>query len=48
MLITWNRTVGEWGTVFGDTGVPTAALDHLLRGSHIITLRGDSYREPTN
>src|SRR5499425_1289037 len=40
MLITSNRSVGEWGTVFGDPVVATALLDH----SQVITIRGDSYR----
>ena len=44
MLITSNRSVGEWGTVFGDAVVATAILDRLLHHSHVITIRGDSYR----
>jgi DNA replication protein DnaC len=44
VLITSNRSVGEWGTVFGDPVVATAILDRLLHHSHIITIRGDSYR----
>lgn len=44
ILITSNRSVGEWGTVFGDPVVATAILDRLLHHSHVITIRGDSYR----
>jgi DNA replication protein DnaC len=44
MLITSNRAVGEWGTVFGDAVVATAILDRLLHHSHVLTIRGDSYR----
>ena len=44
MLITSNRSVGEWGTVFGDPVVATAILVWLLHHSHVITIRGDSYR----
>jgi len=44
MLITSNRSVGEWGSVFGDAVVATAILDRLLHHSHVITIRGDSYR----
>jgi len=44
MLITSNRSVGEWGTVFGDPVVATAILDRLLHHSHVLTIRGDSYR----
>ena len=44
MLITSNRTISEWGTVFGDAVVATAILDQLLHHSHVVTIRGDSYR----
>ena len=44
MLVTSNRSVGEWGTVFGDPVVATAILDRLLHHSHVLTIRGDSYR----
>jgi len=37
MLITSNRAVSEWGTVFGDAVVATAILDRLLHHSHVIT-----------
>jgi DNA replication protein DnaC len=44
MLLTSNRPVGEWGAVFGDAVVATAILDRLLHHSHVLTIRGDSYR----
>jgi DNA replication protein DnaC len=44
ILITSNRSVGEWGTIFDDAVLATAILDRLLHHSHIITIRGDSYR----
>jgi DNA replication protein DnaC len=44
LLITSNRSVGEWGEVFGDAVVATAILDRLLHHSHVVTIRGDSYR----
>jgi DNA replication protein DnaC len=44
LLLTSNRSVGEWGTVFGDPVVATAILDRLLHHSQVITIRGDSYR----
>ncbi len=44
VLITSNRSVVEWGSVFGDPVVATAVLDRLLHHSHVITIRGDSYR----
>ena len=36
--------VGEWGRVFGDDVVATAILDRLPHHSHVITIRGESYR----
>lgn len=44
LLITSNRSVGEWGTVFADPVVATAILDRLLHHSQVVTIRGDSYR----
>jgi len=44
MLITSNRSVGDWGQVFGDPVVATAILDRLLHHSHVLTIRGDSFR----
>ena len=48
LLVTSNRSVGEWGTVFGDPVVATAILDRLLHHSHVVTIRGDSYRCDAN
>lgn len=44
ILLTSNRAVSEWGTVFGDPVVATAILDRLLHHSHVLTIRGESYR----
>ena len=44
MMITSNRAVSEWGEVFGDNVVATAILDRLLHHSHVVTIRGESYR----
>jgi DNA replication protein DnaC len=44
ILLTSNRSVGEWGDVFGDAVVATAILDRLLHHSHVVTIRGESYR----
>jgi DNA replication protein DnaC len=44
VLVTSNRSVGEWGEVFADAVAATAILDRLLHHSHIITIRGESYR----
>lgn len=39
ILITSHRSVGEWGSVFGDPVVATAILDRLLHHSTVITIR---------
>lgn len=44
ILITGNRTVSEWDVVFGDSVLATAILDRLLHHSHVVTIRGESYR----
>ena len=44
MLVTSNRSVGEWGTVLNDAVVATAILDRLLHHSHVLTIRGDIIR----
>lgn len=44
VLITSNRSVAEWGEVFGDNVIATAILDRLLHHSHVITIKGESYR----
>ena len=44
MLISSNRSVEEWDEVFGDQVVAAAILDRLLHHSHVVTIRGDSYR----
>ena len=44
ILITSNRSVGEWGEVFGDAVVATAILDRLLHHSHVLTITGESFR----
>ena len=44
VLISSNRPVEEWDEVFGDQVVAAAILDRLLHHSHVLTIRGDSYR----
>jgi hypothetical protein len=40
--VLWDGSV--CGAVFGDPVVATAILDRLLHHSHVVTIRGDSYR----
>lgn len=44
ILITGNRPVGEWDVVFGDSVLAKAILDRLLHHSHVIAIKGESYR----
>ncbi len=44
VLISSNRPVDEWDEVFGDQVVAAAILDRLMHHSHVVTIRGDSYR----
>src|ERR1043166_146405 len=44
MLITSNRSVAEWGTVFADPVAPRAVLARLSPHSPVPTTRGDSFR----
>lgn len=44
ILLTSNRSVSEWGDIFGDHVVATAILDRLLHHSTVVTIRGESYR----
>jgi DNA replication protein DnaC len=44
VLISSNRPVEVLDEVFGDQVVAAAILDRLLHHSHLVTIRGDSYR----
>jgi DNA replication protein DnaC len=44
ILLTSNKSYGEWGEIFHDNALATAVLDRLLHHSHTINIKGDSYR----
>jgi len=44
VMITGNRPIGEWNVVFGDSVMATAILDRLLHHSHVVAIKGESYR----
>jgi len=44
LMLTSNQPVGAWGEMLGDEVVATAILDRLLHHSHIVTIKGESYR----
>jgi DNA replication protein DnaC len=44
IILTSNKGFGEWGEVLGDAVIATAILDRLLHPSHVLNIRGESYR----
>ena len=44
IILTSNKGFGEWGELLGDTVIASAVLDRLLHHSHVINIRGESYR----
>jgi len=44
IVLTSNKGFAEWGEVLGDTVLATAILDRLLHHSHVLNIRGESYR----
>lgn len=44
IILTSNKSYGEWGSIFPDIALATATLDRLLHHSTTITIRGESYR----
>lgn len=44
MILTSNKSYGEWGTIFQDNVIASAILDRLLHHSHTINIKGESYR----
>lgn len=45
-VFTSNRAVDEWYPLFGDALLASAAMDRLLHHSEVLTLEGESYRNP--
>ncbi len=44
IILTSNQSFGQWGEIFGDPVIATAILDRLLHHSHVINIKGESYR----
>ena len=45
VLLTSNLPFGQWGHIFADdTALTSAMLDRILHHSHILNIRGESYR----
>ena len=44
LILTSNKSVTEWPELFGDHAIATAILDRLLHHSHVLSIKGNSYR----
>lgn len=44
VILTSNKSYGDWGSIFGDPIIATAILDRLLHHSTTVNIRGESYR----
>jgi DNA replication protein DnaC len=44
IILTSHQSFGQWAEVFGDPIIATAVLDRLLHHSHVLNIKGDSYR----
>jgi DNA replication protein DnaC len=44
IVLTSNRSFGDWGKVFADPVVTTAIVDRLLGNATVLNIRGRSYR----
>lgn len=44
LILTSNKSFGDWGELFGDSVLASAILDRLLHHAHIVNIRGQSYR----
>jgi len=44
MILTSNKSYGDWGSIFQDNVIASAILDRLLHHSTTINIKGESYR----
>jgi DNA replication protein DnaC len=45
LIITSNRAFEEWGEIFANDLLASAALDRLTHHAHALVIRGDSFRQ---
>ena len=43
-VLTSNKGFEEWGEIFGDEVMAAALIDRLVHHSHLVNIRGNSYR----
>ncbi|HEY6377275.1 MAG TPA: IS21-like element helper ATPase IstB [Edaphobacter sp.] len=44
IIVTSNKSYGDWGSIFADNVIASAILDRLLHHSTTINIKGESYR----
>jgi DNA replication protein DnaC len=44
LILTSNKSFTEWNEILGDEVIAAAILDRLLHHSHVLSIRGQSYR----
>jgi len=44
IILTSNKSYGDWGSIFSDNVIASAILDRLLHHSTTINIKGESYR----
>jgi DNA replication protein DnaC len=44
LILTSNKSYGDWGSIFSDNVIASAILDRLLHHSHTLNIKGESYR----
>ena len=44
IILTSNKYFSDWGELMNDSVIATAMLDRLLHHSHVINIRGGTYR----
>ncbi len=44
IILTTNKSFGQWGELMGDNAIATATLDRLLHHAEVVIMKGESYR----
>jgi DNA replication protein DnaC len=47
IILTSNKSYGDWGSIFADNVIASAILDRLLHHSTTINIKGESYGRRT-
>jgi DNA replication protein DnaC len=48
IILTSNRSMGDWGNIFPDPIMANALMDRLCHNAHQIIIKGESYRRKKN